>query len=97
MRLLSTALAVAAILPASAAAQNQGLTQRAEYVPGEVIVKFKPGVAAMQRTASLRGGGARLERSQLPAGTVLARVSVGEPSSSRSYRATAVRSGSAWG
>jgi subtilisin family serine protease len=71
--LLVAAVALAAVLPSTALAQ----TTPAGYAPGEVIVKFRPGV---RPAAALRGHGASVKRSLPVAGIVVAglgpRVSV---------------------
>ena len=77
-RLLIAGLALALIVPSTAAAQAAGLAQRPDHVPGEVIVKFKPGVAAPLRSDSIHDGNATVQRSELRAGTVLARIPAGE-------------------
>jgi subtilisin family serine protease len=77
-RLLLATLASATTFTSTAAAQPASLTRRAGYVPGEVIVKFKPGLPSIDRTDALRAGGASVQPSKLPAGTVLARIPAGE-------------------
>ena len=64
--------------PAPAAAPGASLILPTGSVPGEVIVKFKSGLAASQRSQALRGGGASVQRLALPAGTVLARIPADE-------------------
>jgi thermitase len=97
---LIVTLAVAGILPSTASANPQGgLTplrvgaevgnsaQRAGYVPGEVIVKYLPGMPPAQRADVLRDRGASLRR-VLPVGrTVLAGIpwGVGVESAVRAF------------
>ncbi len=75
------ALAAAAITaaPAPAFPASADTVRHADYVPGQVIVKFRPGLAADERADVLdRRGAARVRR--LPAGpTVVARIPAGEP------------------
>ena len=71
--LLLAALLGAAVLPPVASAEIHGST-RAAYVPGELIVKFRPGVAPAGRAETLRGHGASLERSLPMARTVVVRL-----------------------
>jgi thermitase len=67
--LLAAALALSA-LPASAAAD----VRRADYAPGEVIVKFRAGVAPAGRADALRDGRASLKRALPIGGIVLTRI-----------------------
>jgi subtilisin family serine protease len=71
---LMATLVVAALLPAAASAQLPEPEQRTGYVPGEVIVKFRPGVAQAERADALRDGGADRQRSVSGTGTVLTHV-----------------------
>ena len=90
--LLPAALALAAVLPAPAAAAGVSGTgdvraggERPGYVPGELIVKFRPGVTAGARADALRARSADLERSLPLPGTVLVRTRPGE-SATRAVR-----------
>jgi subtilisin family serine protease len=76
-KLLLAALVGAAVLPATASAELRG-SPRAAYIPGELIVKFHPGVAAADRAAVLRGEGANIKRSLPMAGTVVVGLGPGD-------------------
>jgi subtilisin family serine protease len=49
-----------------------------EYVPGELIVRFRPGLAAPARASILRDEGARLGEDLLLPGAVLVKLAAGE-------------------
>ena len=49
-----------------------------EFVPGELIVRFKPGISAASRTTVIRDEGGRLGQPLPLPGTVLVRLSSGE-------------------
>ena len=78
----AVALFALAFLPLAASAHAGSPVGRAsvgaDYAPGEVIVKFKEGLAADDRADALRDRGASVKR-RLPGGrTVLARLAAGE-------------------
>ena len=88
---LIATLALAAILPSTASSNPQGgqtplrvgggiadSAQRAGYVPGEVIVKFRAGLSPDERVDALADRGASLKRRLPTGGTVLTRIPSGE-------------------
>src|SRR4051794_26153952 len=80
--LLTSLLIVSLLLAATAstaAAGGVGAAGRpAGYVPGEVIVKFKPGLPRAASATALRAVGARERRALPTAGTVLVSVPASE-------------------
>jgi fervidolysin-like protein len=72
------ALLIAAALASAAKAGTPSVGQQAGYVPDEVIVKFRPGLPAAQRSDVLRDRGATLKRPLPLAGTVLTRIPSGD-------------------
>ncbi len=87
LALAGLALAATAA-PASAVPASADIGRHADYVPGQVIVKFRPGLPAGERADALRDRGAAQAR-RLPAGSaVVARLQSGEPvlSAVRAFR-----------
>ena len=74
---LAVAMVIAIQLPSDASAKPPAHGQTLEYVPGELIVKFKPGLSAAQRRDALSDGRAGLERRLRVRRTVLASVPAG--------------------
>jgi subtilisin family serine protease len=76
--IVALAVLVAVVVPAAARADAPRIADRPAYVPGELIVKFKPGVSAAERADAVGDRDARLTRSlELPR-TALARVPAGD-------------------
>ncbi len=87
LALAGLALAATAA-PASAVPASADIGRHADYVPGQVIVKFRPGLPAGERADALRDRGAAQAR-RLPGGSaVVARLQSGEPvlSAVRAFR-----------
>jgi hypothetical protein len=67
-------LLIAAVMTGTARADVPAPGDRPDYVPGELIVKFKPGVSAAERADAVADRDARLKRSLDVPQTALARV-----------------------
>src|SRR3954453_7504294 len=79
---LVVSIGMALALAPSASASGERLRSSDELsgdaVPGELIVRYRPGTSAVSRTGALRSAGARVKRQLLLSDTALVSVGRGE-------------------